>query len=89
MEAAMDRREERMLFETDRYRIRGTVVLPRGGYRSRISDALNATERAFIPLTDVTIEPLNGNGDGSGQSTRHAFLALARSHIVFALTLDS
>jgi hypothetical protein len=84
MEAGLERREERLLFETDRYRIRGSVTLSRGGYRSRISDVLNATERSFIPLTDVTVEPL----DGEGPAQRYAFMALAREHVVFAIALD-
>lgn len=79
----MDRREELVVFETPSHRIRGTVTLARDGYRSRVSDILNASERAFIPLTDVTIEPVGG-----GAASRHAFVAVARSHIVFAVGVD-
>ena len=57
----MDQREERVRLETERFRITGTVTLSRNGYRSRISDLLNASEREFLPLTDVTLEPLNGD----------------------------
>lgn len=89
MDATNDRRDERVLFETDRYRIQGVVSLPRDGYRSRISDALNASERSFIALTDVTIEALGAPSDSPVQATRHPFLALAREHIVFALPLDA
>ena len=79
----MDQRQERLLIETDRHRIRGIVTLARNGFRSRISDMLNASERDFIALTDVTIEPLDG-----GPNLSCEFLALARTKIVFALPVD-
>ena len=79
----MEHREERLLIETDRHRIHGVVTLSRDGFRSRISDMLNAAERDFIALTDVTIEPLDG-----GPKLSCEFLALARTKIVFALPLE-
>ncbi len=78
----MENRNERVLLETDRHRIRGELTLAREGYRSRISDMLNASERDFIALTDVTIDPLDG-----GPQLKCDFLALARTKIVFALPL--
>jgi hypothetical protein len=78
----MDQREELMWFETERHKITGTVTLPREGYRSRVSDMLNAWERNFISVTDATVRPHDG-----GEATRHDFLALARSHVVFAVGL--
>jgi hypothetical protein len=79
----MEQKQERVLFETDRHRICGTVTLARDGYRSRISDMLNASERSFISLTDVTVEPL----DGGVAASTHAYMALARDHVVFAVSL--
>jgi hypothetical protein len=79
----VDQRQERLLIETDRHRIRGVVTLAREGFRSRISDMLNASERDFIALTDVTIEPLDG-----GPHLSCEFLALARTKIVFALPVE-
>lgn len=76
----MEQRQERLLIETDRHRIRGVVTLARDGFRSRISDMLNAPERDFIALTNVTIEPLDG-----GPRMDCEFLALARAKIVFAM----
>ena len=38
--------------ETARHRITGILTLPSDGYRSRLSDFLNASERDFISLTD-------------------------------------
>lgn len=78
MRAGVQHRLERITLETQRHRITGALTLARDGYRSRISDLLNATERDFISLTDVTVEPLDG-GKGGG---RHDFLAVHRDHIV-------
>jgi len=77
----MEQREQRIVVETDRYRITGLLSLPRDGYRSRLTDYLNAAERDFLALTDVQLEPL----DGGFEATRHEFLALSLSHVVLAL----
>lgn len=79
----MDQRNERVLVETARHRIAGTLTLPRDGYRSRISDHLNAPERDFVSLTDVTVEVL----DQEGLGTHHDFMAVSRQHIVFAIPM--
>jgi len=79
----VENRHQSVLVETDRHRIRGKVTLAREGYRSRISDMLNASERDFIALTDVTIDPLDG-----GPQLACDFLAVARSKIVFAMPLS-
>jgi hypothetical protein len=76
----MDHRRERIRVETERHRIVGYMTLARDGYRSRISDVLNAPERDFMTLTDVTVEPLEG-----GPMELHEFLTVARRHIVFAV----
>ena len=76
-------RQERVQVETTRHRITGDVTLARNGFRSRVSDLLNASEREFIALTDVTIEPLDG-----GAPSHREFLAVSRQHIVFVAPLD-
>src|SRR5437899_6961508 len=81
--AGGDLRQERIKIETERHRIEGSLTLARDGYRSRVSDVLNAAERDFITLTEVTITPLEG-----GPVELHPFLTLARRHIVFAVTTD-
>jgi hypothetical protein len=73
----------RLMIETDRHRITGTVTAAKDGSRSRISEMLNTSERDFIALTDVTIEPLDGRPE-----LRCEFLVVARSKIVFALPLS-
>lgn len=76
----MEHRRERIVLETERHRITGLITLARDGYRSRVSDVLNAPERDFITLTDVKIEPLAG-----GPVELYPYLTLARRHIVFAV----
>jgi hypothetical protein len=78
-----DQRTERIRIETDRHRIEGMLTLARDGYRSRVSDVLNASERDFITLTEVTVAPLDG-----GPIELHPYLSLARRHIVFAVAAD-
>ncbi len=77
----LDFRQERVRVETSRHRIEGLMTLARDGYRSRISDVLNASERDFLTLTEATVEPLDG-----GPLESHSFLAVARAHIVFAVS---
>ena len=77
-------RRERVELETSRYRMSGFVTLAEQGFRSRVSDLLNATEREFISLTDVTLEPLEG-----GETVQRPFVAVSRAHIVFVCPLGS
>ncbi|HEX3693724.1 MAG TPA: hypothetical protein VHU13_10320 [Solirubrobacteraceae bacterium] len=76
-------RRERIRLETPRHRIEGQIVLAADGYRSRVSDVLNASERDFLTLTDATLQPLSG-----GETERHSFLAVARAHVVYVVTAE-
>jgi hypothetical protein len=80
---SMDHRRERIVVETERHRIEGEITLARDGYRSRVSDVLNASERDFVTLTDVTVTPLDG-----GPAETHPYLTVARRHIVFAVAAE-
>lgn len=71
------------MIETERHRIEGYVTLARDGFRSRVSDMLNASERDFLTLTEATVAPLDG-----GEEETHGFLAVARRHIVFAVVVE-
>lgn len=82
-QSSIDHRRERIRIETERHRIEGMLTLARDGYRSRVSDALNASERDFLTLTDVKVEPLEG-----GSVELHDYLTLARRHIVFAVSAE-
>ncbi len=77
----VERRQERVRLETTAHSIMGTVTLARDGYRSRLSDLLNASERDFVTLTQVTLQPHHG-----GPDEHHDFMAVGRSQIVFAVT---
>ena len=82
-QSGTEHRQERIRIETERHQIEGVLTLARDGYRSRVSDVLNASERDFITLTDVTVKPLDG-----GPTELHDYLSLARRHIVFAVAAD-
>ena len=58
----MDLRRARVIVETERHRILGSVALPREGYRSRLTDFLNAAERDFLALTDVVMNAIGTFG---------------------------
>ena len=81
----MDQREERIVVETERYRLTGTVRLSAEGYRSRLTEHLNAGEREFIALTAVEIASLD---DPARPRSRHGYVALGRRHIVFATSAE-
>jgi hypothetical protein len=79
----METRTERIVLETDRHRIVGDVVLPREGYRSRLSDYLNRGELDFIPIVNAELEPLNG-----GVPETRSFVAVARTHVQLAFPYE-
>lgn len=79
----LEHRRERIRLQTAGHRIEGLLTLARDGYRSRVSDVLNASERDFLSLTEVTVTPLDG-----GPVEQHPHLTLARSQIVFAVSAE-
>jgi len=80
---AIDVRRERVVVETDSYRIEGDIALPKGSYRNALADYLNRSEQEFIYLSNVELMPL----DGSGQAWSYPFLNLARRHIRLVVPL--
>jgi hypothetical protein len=80
----MEQHETRIIVETPRHRISGLLNLPRDGYRSRLTDYLNAGERTFLPLTDVEVAPLGGGGP----PYHRPFMALSIGQIVFVMPAD-
>jgi hypothetical protein len=76
----VEHRDERIVVETNRYRITGVLRLPRDGYRSRLTDYLNSSERTFVALTDVEVLPLEGGG-----VQKCPFLAVSLNHVVLAM----
>ena len=82
----MDQRLKRIVAETERYRITGFLRLPPDGYRSRLSDYLNAPDRSFLPLTDVEVSAARRRQRRCRAVQRSWRCAV--SHIVFAMPLD-
>jgi hypothetical protein len=76
---------EHVVIETDRHRIEGSLRLPLDGYRRRVTDFLNTSDRDFLPLTDAVIQPLSGNGE---LPIHRKFVAVGRRHIVLATLVD-
>ena len=74
----MDHRLEKVIVETDRYRIEGNLTLPREGYRSRLSDYVNQRDRDFFAFSDATLTPLSGEGGPH----EVPFVMVARGHVV-------
>jgi hypothetical protein len=73
----VDVRKERVVVETDRYRVEGMLTLPKEGYRSRVSDHVNRRDQEFFTLLDCSLKPL----DGSEHAWEAPVLMLARQHI--------
>jgi hypothetical protein len=74
---AVENRQERVIVETDRYRVEGKMTLPREGYRSRVSDHVNRRDQEFFTIVDAELTAL----DGSGRDWKTPVLMLARRHI--------
>ncbi len=81
----MQHRYERISIETPGHRIVGIATLASDGYRSRLSDLLNAPERDFISLTDATVTWL----EDEREVAHHEFIAVHRQHVVFAVSLGT
>jgi hypothetical protein len=73
----VDVRKERVVVETDRYRVEGMLTLPKEGYRSRVSDHVNRRDQEFFTIVDAELVAL----DGSGRDWKAPVLMLARRHI--------
>ena len=80
----MEQRSERIVVETDRHRIVGPLMLPADGYRSRLTDYLNASEREFLALTDVEVTLL----EGSPRIEKRDYIALSLRHVVLAMPAE-
>ena len=78
-------RHERVVVETDRYRVEGDIKLPQEGYRSRLSDYLNRRDQEFIILVNVELLAL----DGSGRDWQTPVLMLARQHIRLVVPVEA
>jgi hypothetical protein len=78
-------RRQRVRIETERHVIEGTLQLPNEGYRSRMTDFLNAHEQDFVPLTDAEV----AWSEGSRPAERLAYVAVSTRHVVLVTELES
>ncbi len=78
----METRTERIVLQTPSHRIVGDLILPKEGFRSRLSDYLNRGDVDFIPLVNAVIVPRDGS-NGSNSISRE-FIAVARDHVQLA-----
>ena len=80
----MQLRLERVRIETARHEIEATLQLPQEGFRSRLTDFLNAQGDDYLALTDADVTWL----DGAREPEHHAYLALASRHVVLVAELS-
>lgn len=78
----MEVKREKVELLTQHHRITGVVTLARDGYRSRVSDLLNASDKDFVALGQVVVEPLDRDQD----TEEYPFLAVHRRHIIYAVS---
>jgi hypothetical protein len=79
----MHGRTERVELQTERYRIVGDIVIRDARWRQRLSDLLNSSERDFISLTNVRMQPVS---EPDQPVASHEFVTVSRQHIVLATT---
>lgn len=77
------RKFKRVTVETSTHAIHGMVTLPMDGYRARFSDLLNRQDLDYLSLSEAEKVPLDG-----GIGTRHSYLAVARSAILFGYPVE-
>jgi hypothetical protein len=80
----MDTRVQRVVMETERFRLVGDVSLPTEGFRTRLSDVLNRQDTSFIPLVNVELSRHDGTDLKSVP-----FVAVARNQVQVAYELES
>ena len=81
---AVEVRYERIVVETDRYRVEGDMKLPQEGYRSRLSDYLNLQNNDFLTIVNAELTAI----DGSGRDWNTPVLMLASRYIRLIVPVD-
>lgn len=71
---ALDLRRERVVLETDRYRVEGDITLSPDSYRVALTDYLNRSDQEFVVIVNSELNAL----DGSGRDWHASVLMLAR-----------
>lgn len=83
MEGSHTRKLERVMLETARYRVQGTIMLPPEGYKSRLSDHLNQAEREFLVILGASLTPF-GDPDAAFE-VEVLMVQRARVDVIFPL----
>jgi hypothetical protein len=73
----LEARKERIVVETDRYRVEGDIILPPNGYSDQLFNYIKRDDKEFLYLENVELEAL----DGSGRNWNTPVLNLERRHI--------
>ena len=81
----MEHEQVRVMVETDERTFRGTVHKPVKDDTFRLSDHLNSYDRAFLCLTDVTI---NERGQQYRAGDAYEFVAIAVASITYITPID-
>ena len=76
-------RREKLRVETTRHVIEGVLQLPTEGYRSRVTDYMNAHDSDFIALTEARVTDLD-----TGVEHRHDFVAVNMRHCLIVVELE-
>jgi len=61
--SALDVRRERVVVETDRYRVEGDITLSQEGYGVELADYLNRSNQEFVVIVNSEVNALDGSGD--------------------------
>lgn len=56
-----DVRRERIVAETDRYRVEGEITLPHEGLKVELTEYLNRTRQDFIVIVNPLMQSLDGS----------------------------
>ncbi len=70
-------RTERIIIETDRYRVEGDITILQGSYRNSPAEYLGSNNDELLSLRNVELFSL----DGSGRDWATSFLFLNKRHI--------
>ena len=61
---AVENRQERVVVETDRYRVEGMMALPLEGCATGLSTCVNRRDQEFFTVLDAELIALDGSGRG-------------------------
>ena len=77
-------RRERLRVETLRHVIEGVLQLPTEGYRSRVTDYVNAHDSDFIALTEAVVRD-----NDTGEERSHEYVAVNMRHALLVVEIEN